>query len=154
MKEQSLFTGSADPVATSFVAQDSFQAEFHEGDAFDAEFLSRIEFIRGPKGDTGERGPQGEKGERGDTGATGPVGPQGPKGDKGDTGDTGPQGIQGPKGDKGDPGGITGGTLNDILVAYSNTEYATKQVRNIIISPEEPTAADGDDGDIWIRYVE
>lgn len=62
--------------------------------------------------------------------------------------------LKGEKGDKGDPGGINGGTLNDILVAYNNTEYTTKQVRNIFISTEEPTAADGDNGDIWIRYVD
>jgi hypothetical protein len=62
--------------------------------------------------------------------------------------------IKGAKGDKGDPGGISGGILTGILVAQNNTAYTTKQVRNIFFSTEEPTDADGDNGDIWIMYSE
>jgi len=34
----------------------------------------------------------------------------------------------------------------------NNIDTRLKQVRNIIISTESPTAADGQDGDIWLRY--
>lgn len=40
------------------------------------------------------------------------------------------------------------------LVAQSNTNYTTPQVRNIIMSTSAPTAADGKNGDIWIQYSE
>lgn len=40
------------------------------------------------------------------------------------------------------------------LVAQSNTNYTTAQVRNIIMSTSAPTAADGKTGDIWIQYSE
>ena len=38
------------------------------------------------------------------------------------------------------------------LVAQNNTNYTTKQVRNIFISTADPSG--GDSGDIWIKYVE
>lgn len=47
---------------------------------------------------------------------------------------------------------ITGGTLTGILVAQSNTNYTTGQVRNIYLSTEAPTDDVGNNGDIWIVY--
>mgnify|MGYP004650317755 CR=1 FL=1 len=44
----------------------------------------------------------------------------------------------------------SGGTMTGALVAQSNTNYTTAQVRNVIISPDEPSG--GNDGDIWIQY--
>ena len=46
----------------------------------------------------------------------------------------------------------SGGTMTGILTAQSNTSYTTAQVRNIIISPNDPSG--GNNGDIWIKYVE
>lgn len=46
----------------------------------------------------------------------------------------------------------TGGTFTGVAVAQNNTSYATKQLRNVFMSTEEPTADDGDNGDIWIIY--
>ena len=41
--------------------------------------------------------------------------------------------------------------MTGILKAQSNTSYTTAQVRNIIISPNDPSG--GNNGDIWIKYV-
>ena len=46
----------------------------------------------------------------------------------------------------------SGDTMTGALVAQNNTNYTTKQVRNIIISTEDPSG--GDNGDIWIKYAE
>lgn len=46
------------------------------------------------------------------------------------------------------------GTMTGKLIAQSNEDYAVAQVRNIIISTEEPSAEVGSNGDIWIRYTE
>ena len=46
----------------------------------------------------------------------------------------------------------TGGTMLGALVAQANTNYITAQVRNVIISPDDPSG--GNNGDIWIKYVE
>ena len=46
----------------------------------------------------------------------------------------------------------SGDTMIGALVAQNNTNYTTKQVRNIIISTEDPSG--GDSGDIWIKYAE
>ena len=46
----------------------------------------------------------------------------------------------------------SGDTMKGALVAQNNTNYTTKQVRNIFISTEDPNG--GDNGDIWIKYVE
>lgn len=46
----------------------------------------------------------------------------------------------------------TGGTMLGALIAQANTNYATAQVRNVIISPNDPSG--GNNGDIWIKYVE
>ena len=52
----------------------------------------------------------------------------------------------------GDVGAVakTGDTMAGALVAQANTNYATPQMRNIIISTEEPSG--GNSGDVWIRY--
>lgn len=46
----------------------------------------------------------------------------------------------------------SGGTMTGALVTQTNTNYATRQVRNVIISTAEPSG--GQNGDIWIRYSE
>lgn len=48
----------------------------------------------------------------------------------------------------------SGGTMTGKLIAQSNTDYTIAQVRNIIISTEEPSTDVGSNGDIWIRYTE
>lgn len=35
-----------------------------------------------------------------------------------------------------------------------NANYTVAQIRNIIISTVNPTASDGNNGDIWIKYIE
>ena len=47
---------------------------------------------------------------------------------------------------------LSGGTMTGALVAQSNINYATAQVRNIIISTADPSG--GSNGDIWIKYAE
>lgn len=47
----------------------------------------------------------------------------------------------------------SGGTLIGIVAAQSNTDYTTKQIRNVILSTSEPTSSDGANGDIWIKYT-
>ena len=47
----------------------------------------------------------------------------------------------------------SGGTLTGALVAQNNSNYTTKQVRNVILSTSEPTSSDGENGDIWIKYT-
>ena len=46
----------------------------------------------------------------------------------------------------------SGGTMTGKLVAQSNTDYTTKQVRNIVCSTAEPTSSDGANGDLWAVY--
>ena len=48
----------------------------------------------------------------------------------------------------------SGDTMTGQLVAQNNVAYTTAQVRNIILSPSEPTSTDGANGDIWIVYNE
>lgn len=48
----------------------------------------------------------------------------------------------------------SGGTMTGPLIAKVGSDQTVAQVRNIIISTEEPTSEDGSDGDIWIRYTE
>lgn len=48
----------------------------------------------------------------------------------------------------------SGITMTGPLIAQSNTNYTTPQVRNIIMSTQAPTATDGNNGDIWIQYSE
>ena len=47
---------------------------------------------------------------------------------------------------------ISGGTMTGALIAQNNTNYTTKQVRNIFISTSNPSG--GSNGDIWIKYAE
>lgn len=46
---------------------------------------------------------------------------------------------------------ISGGTMIGALIAQNNTNYTTKQVRNIFISTSDPSG--GASGDIWIKYT-
>ena len=46
----------------------------------------------------------------------------------------------------------SGDTMTGALVAQNNTDYSVAQVRNIIISTSDPSG--GNNGDIWIKYVE
>ena len=46
----------------------------------------------------------------------------------------------------------SGGTMTGKLVAQSNTDYTTKQVRNVVCSTVEPTSSDGANGDLWAVY--
>lgn len=45
-----------------------------------------------------------------------------------------------------------GGTLTGVLTAQSNTSYTTKQVRNIILSPNDVDINQMGEGDIWVKY--
>ena len=47
---------------------------------------------------------------------------------------------------------LSGGTMTGALIAQSNTNYTTGQVRNIYLSMEAPTNDVGSNGDIWIVY--
>lgn len=49
---------------------------------------------------------------------------------------------------------LTGGTMTGALVAKSGGDLTIAQVRNVIISTEEPSAEVGSNGDIWIYYTE
>jgi hypothetical protein len=46
---------------------------------------------------------------------------------------------------------LTGGTMTGALVAQSNTNYTTAQMRNVILSTASPSG--GNNGDIWIKYT-
>lgn len=46
----------------------------------------------------------------------------------------------------------SGGTMIGELVAQNNSNYTVAQVRNVIISPAEPSG--GGNGDIWLQYSE
>lgn len=46
----------------------------------------------------------------------------------------------------------SGDTMTGALVAQNNSNYGVAQVRNIIISTEDPSG--GSNGDIWIKYSE
>lgn len=46
----------------------------------------------------------------------------------------------------------SGGTFTGIVKAQNNTAYTTKQIRNIYLSSNDPSASLGDNGDIWIKY--
>lgn len=48
--------------------------------------------------------------------------------------------------------GKSGGTMTGPLVAQTNTNYATRQVRNVIISDQDATDSVGSNGDIYIKY--
>ena len=46
----------------------------------------------------------------------------------------------------------SGDTMTGALIAQNNTDYSVAQVRNIIISTSDPSG--GNNGDIWIKYVD
>lgn len=46
---------------------------------------------------------------------------------------------------------ILGGTFKSMVAANNNTAYTTAQVRNIIVSTENPTG--GSNGQVWIKYA-
>jgi len=46
----------------------------------------------------------------------------------------------------------TGGQFEGAIKAQSNAEYTTAQMRNVILSIEDPDVALGNNGDIWIKY--
>ena len=46
---------------------------------------------------------------------------------------------------------VSSGTMTGALIAQNNTNYTTKQVRNIFISTSDPSG--GASGDIWIKYT-
>jgi hypothetical protein len=86
--------------------------------------------IVGPQGIQGIQGPQGPQGNTGTQGIQGPQGPQGESGIQGPSGNTGTQGIQGPQGLQGlqglvGPGVASGGTIGQILVKASSSDYDT-----------------------------
>lgn len=45
-----------------------------------------------------------------------------------------------------------GGTFSGVTKAQNNTEYTTAQLRNVILSPNDPDNSVGASGDIWIKY--
>lgn len=47
-----------------------------------------------------------------------------------------------------------GGVFEGVVKAQNNASYSTPQIRNIIISTEEPTNEQGENGDIWVIYEE
>jgi len=47
---------------------------------------------------------------------------------------------------------ISGGEFTGITKAHSNTSYTTKQIRNIILSPDNANVSLMADGDIWMKY--
>lgn len=48
----------------------------------------------------------------------------------------------------------SGGTMTGPLIAQVGSDQTIAQVRNVIVSTEEPSAEVGSNGDIWIRYTE
>ncbi len=46
----------------------------------------------------------------------------------------------------------SGGTMAGPLVAKADSAEPVAQIRNIILSTSDPTASDGSNGDIWIKY--
>lgn len=46
----------------------------------------------------------------------------------------------------------TGGQFEGAVKAQANAEYTTAQMRNVILSTENPNVALGNNGDIWIKY--
>lgn len=46
---------------------------------------------------------------------------------------------------------VTGDTMEGALIAQTNTNYSTAQMRNVIISTGDATG--GNNGDIWIKYI-
>lgn len=47
----------------------------------------------------------------------------------------------------------SGGTMTGALVAQSNANYTTRQVRNVVFSTSAPSSSAGQNGDIWFVYT-
>lgn len=47
---------------------------------------------------------------------------------------------------------LAGGVLTGPVEADSNSSYTTRQVRNIILSTEDPDVDQMENGDIWMKY--
>lgn len=139
--------------------------------------------LKGDTGPQGPQGLKGEQGPQGPVGKDGEDGKDGTDGAKGDTGPQGLKGDTGPKGEQGIPGPVnisndinlsssttaasslaiktvadstvkkSGDKMAGKLEAYSNSDYSSRQVRNIIAVPEG-TSIDslGSNGDIIIVY--
>lgn len=116
--------------------------------------------LKGDKGDTGETGAQGIPGEKGDTGD------KGDKGDKGDPGYTPVKGVdyftEAEKTDMANEAAAaipisnyvpkSGTTMTGALVAQNNTNYTTRQVRNIIYLAEGSSVPTTSNGDLVLFY--
>ena len=48
---------------------------------------------------------------------------------------------------------ISGGTMTGALISQNNTDYTTKQVRNIILIADGETLPSGNNGDICLVYT-
>ena len=48
----------------------------------------------------------------------------------------------------------SGGTMTGALIAQSNDDYAVAQVRNILIGTDDPDDSIGNDGDLYLKYIE
>lgn len=137
----------------------------------------------GAKGDPGEPGPQGIPGEPGLPGKDGKDGSPGAKGDKGDPGDPGPSGVvaatspivytAGTKTvsldqaalnttldaryakttDLAGKANLSGAVFTGEVDVVSAIGDKSSSARQIFISTSQPTAADGNNGDIWLVYV-
>jgi hypothetical protein len=87
----------------------------------------------GPQGLQGEIGPAGLQGLQGDAGLAGPPGPQGDTGAVGSQGPAGSAGPQGPKGDTVVASQGSAGVVSFYRVSSTNTFYAGRTTRNIIV---------------------
>ena len=123
-----------------------------------------------PRGERGEQGPQGIPGPQGEPGSQGARGESGPQGERGETGPQGPKGEPGIGADaysraEADARFATrtemasklssgGGHLGGQLIAMSNSDFHTAQVRNVIISdtPLEPGNSGLEDGTLYFVY--
>lgn len=120
----------------------------------------------GPPGPEGPRGPQGEAGPMGPRGEAGPQGPRGERGEAGAQGEAGPQGPAGPAGmlaadyDRDGDGKVNaaevadalspGAILTGALFAGGAQALDVAQVRNIVVSADEPQDAPA--GTIWLKW--
>lgn len=50
------------------------------------------------------------------------------------------------------PADLAAGQFAAIISAMSNKNYTTRQIRNTYLSPNNPKASNGQDGDIWFVY--
>lgn len=112
-----------------------------------------------PYWDTNILGPTGPAGATGPTGpsnfATGPTGPTGATGNQGSIGPTGPQGYSEYPLQTFSAGNllISSGLLASwSLVIASPAAAGSNGVRNMALTTALPTAANGNNGDVWISF--